>query len=101
MCATGPQINHPDAPEHAADVKAHLSWWRDIWKSQASRGLTEVWAEPEFGPTPYMQTLPFTGQPVADLWDVNKRVAELIEENFAICGMETELAGLASELRAK
>jgi len=99
--AEGPQINHPDAPEHAADVQAHLSWWRDIWKSQAARGLTEVWAEPEFGPTPYMQTLPFTGQPVADLWDVNKRMAELIEENFAICGMETELTGLASELRAK
>eukprot|EP00658_Telonema_sp_P-2_P047365 TRINITY_DN3602_c0_g1_i2.p1 TRINITY_DN3602_c0_g1~~TRINITY_DN3602_c0_g1_i2.p1 ORF type:complete len:345 (-),score=97.77 TRINITY_DN3602_c0_g1_i2:58-1092(-) len=81
--AEGPQINHPDAPEHAQDLAAHLSWWKTIWKAQADRGLAEIWAEPEFGPAPYLQTLPFTQQPVSDLWEVNKRVAELIVENFA------------------
>ena len=83
--AEGPQVNHPDAPEHAADVQAHIGWWQQIWKAQAARGLEEVWAEPEFGPAPYMPSLPFTSQPVSDLWAVNKRVAEMIEENFALC----------------
>lgn len=86
--AEGPQINHPDAPEYASEVQAHLRWWRTIWKSQAQRGMTEVWAEPEFGPVPYMQTLPFTGQPVSDLWTVNQRVAEMLVENFQICQSE-------------
>eukprot|EP00656_Telonema_subtile_P012223 TRINITY_DN16147_c0_g1_i2.p1 TRINITY_DN16147_c0_g1~~TRINITY_DN16147_c0_g1_i2.p1 ORF type:complete len:283 (+),score=94.28 TRINITY_DN16147_c0_g1_i2:142-990(+) len=82
--AEGPQINHPDAPEHAADLAAHMSWWKAIWRAQAARGISEVWAEPEFGPSPYLQTLPFTQQPVADLWAVNKRMAELIDENFPL-----------------
>ena len=42
----------------------------------------EVWAEPEFGPSPYLQTLPHTRAPVADLWDVNARVAKRITAEF-------------------
>ena len=73
----GPQVNEPDAPEHAAAAAAHFSWWRAIWRAQAERaGETgTLWAEPEFGPPPYLHVLPYTQQPVADLWDVNKRIA--------------------------
>jgi len=60
-------------------VNAHFSWWRTIWEAQVKRVGAEsdavLWSEPEFGPPPYLQTLPYTSQPVADLWDVNKRIA--------------------------
>ena len=41
----------------------------------AAHAWQVVWAEAEHGPPPYLQTLPFTKMPVADLWDVNLRVA--------------------------
>ena len=72
----GPQVNEPDAPEHAAAAEAHWGWWRTLWAAQLARsGADVLWAEPEFGPPPYLQVLPYTKEPVADLWDINKRIA--------------------------
>ena len=45
-------------------------WWSQILKAQVQRGAA-VYAEPEFGPAPYMHTMPHTDVPVADLWTVN------------------------------
>jgi len=42
-----------------------------------------VWAEPEHGPPPYLQTLPFSQQPVADLWEVNARMAQRVRTEHA------------------
>ena len=42
---------------------------------------------PEFGPPGYMPTLPYTKQPVADLWELNawmaRRFVRLAEEAIA------------------
>ena len=83
--AEGPQVNDPDAPEHQAAVDAHFAWWRSIWQAQAARATDGevMWAEPEFGPPPYLQTLPFTAAPVADLWDINRRVAARVQTEYA------------------
>lgn len=64
--AQGPQVPDPSAPECAAELAAHEAWWRQIWQAHASRGESEMTATPEFGPPPYMQTLPHTNVPVAD-----------------------------------
>jgi hypothetical protein len=66
----GPQVPDPAAPEYATHLHAHENWWDQVWQSQRSRGLTESWLTPEFGPPPYMHTLPHTHVPVADLADV-------------------------------
>ena len=89
----GPQVNDPDAPEHATAVEAHWKWWRAIWATQLARAAGDdavLWAEPEFGPPPYMQTLPYSQKPVSDLWDVNARVAARarIEFGKAVAGEE-------------
>jgi len=81
-CSQAPQVSHPDDPKHAADVAAHLRWWRAIWTAQLSRGMAEIWSEPEFGPTPYMPTLPWTNMPVANLWAVNSKVAVMLKDEF-------------------
>mmetsp|Transcript_9928 Transcript_9928/g.22569 ORF Transcript_9928/g.22569 Transcript_9928/m.22569 type:complete len:306 (-) Transcript_9928:192-1109(-) len=79
----GPQVAHPDDPHHATELAAHMKWWKTIWRAQLARGMKEVWCEPEFGPAPYMTTLPWTGVPVANLWAVNNRMAELCREEFS------------------
>lgn len=67
---SGPQVPDPAAPEYATHLQAHESWWDQIWASQQARGLTNSWLTPEFGPPPYLHTLPHTRIPVADLADV-------------------------------
>ena len=84
--AEGPQVPEPDAPEYSTEASAHYSWWRTIWAAQAERAAAGdgavVWAEPEFGPPPYLQTQPYTKAPVGDLWDINKRVAARVRTEF-------------------
>jgi hypothetical protein len=61
-------------------------WWAQIFKAQVLRGVA-VYAEPEFGPAPYMHTMPHTNIPVADLWTVNEYMATRLKSLFASsCG---------------
>ncbi|HWQ92481.1 MAG TPA: TIM barrel protein [Clostridia bacterium] len=66
----GPQVPHPGAMEYASHLEAHESWWRLVWEAQLGNGDAVSTLTPEFGPPPYLHTLPFTNQPVADLWNV-------------------------------
>ncbi len=68
--AEGPQVNHPAAPEHAEALAAHDAWWRSIARHRRDEGADQLIFVPEFGPPGYLQTLPFTRQPVSDLWEV-------------------------------
>jgi hypothetical protein len=67
----GPQVNDPRAPENLIFLEQHEKWWNTIWQIQKSR-LQTLYIEPEFGPAPYMQTLPFTLKPVADLEEITE-----------------------------
>ena len=66
----GPQVPDPSAQEYAAHLKAHEGWWDMIWQSQRERAVAESTLTPEFGPPPYLHTLPHTNVPVADLANV-------------------------------
>ncbi|UKS24119.1 sugar phosphate isomerase/epimerase [Paenibacillus sp. HWE-109] len=68
--AQGPQVPDPAAPEYAQELQTHEGWWRQIAEQHRAKGRAEITFTPEFGPPGYMHTLPFTNQPVADLWDV-------------------------------
>ena len=100
--AEGPQVNDPEAPEHAKDVDAHFGWWRTIWQAQAARAGAPpvVWAEPEFGPPPYMQTLPFTNEPVSDWWKINSRLMVRIRSEHARALEEAATKAAAAEAEA-
>lgn len=80
--AESPQVADVSDPGHEADVRAHLDMWREIWRVQREIGMEESLCEVEHGPAPYMQMLPHTGQPVADLWKVNNDVADLFRSEF-------------------
>jgi sugar phosphate isomerase/epimerase len=81
--AQGPQVPHPAAPEYAAALAAHQRWWEQVWAAQRARGETVTTMTPEFGPDGYLQCAPFGGAPVADLWAVNRWMADTERAHFA------------------
>lgn len=78
----GPQVPDPRAPEYSDAVAAHLRWWRSVWEGQRNRGFEVVTMTPEFGPDGYLHLAPFTCEPVADLWELNRYVGALVREAF-------------------
>jgi sugar phosphate isomerase/epimerase len=68
--AEGPQVPDPRAPEYGPAVEAHERWWKNIVRDRGREGAETLSFTPEFGPPDYLHTLPFTRQPVSDLWDV-------------------------------
>jgi len=78
----GPQVNHPAAPENKPFLERHLKWWDAIFSERKKQGETEFTITSEFGPVPYMPTLPFTGQPVANQWEINMYMMNLLKEKY-------------------
>lgn len=68
----GPQVPDPRAPEYKYALDAHQHWWEIIWQSQLKRDFTTTTLTPEFGPDGYLHELPFSKEPVADLWELNQ-----------------------------
>jgi sugar phosphate isomerase/epimerase len=79
----GPQVNDPRSPANAEAVERFESWWRDIFRQRAVQGAGRVTVTPEYGPPPYMPTIPFTDAPVADLWELCLWGATRVRELFA------------------
>jgi sugar phosphate isomerase/epimerase len=79
----GPQVPHPAAPEYEPCLRSHQSWWEIIWRSQIKRQYSVTTITPEFGPDGYLHQMPFTKQPVADLWELNTWMAKEEINHFA------------------
>jgi hypothetical protein len=79
----GPQVPDPRAPEWARHLAAHEKWWELIRVSQQQRGMAVATVTPEFGPAPYLHTLPFTQAPVADLADICDWMARRLKNQHA------------------
>ena len=78
----GPQVPHPAAPEYAYALKAHQLCWEHFWEAQYGRGFEVSTMTPEFGPDGYLHMLPFTQEPVADLWEINSWMGTIEAEHF-------------------
>jgi sugar phosphate isomerase/epimerase len=77
----GPQVNDPRAPEWAEALETHLAWWDKIVQSHREKG-TILTITTEFGPTPYMPTVPYTQMPVANQWEVNVYMMNLLKSRY-------------------
>ena len=71
----GPQVADPRAPEWIPYMEGFETWWDMIWKAQKERGDEFSTMTPEHGPPSYQQTVPFSGEPMAHIWDVNHWIA--------------------------
>lgn len=78
----GPQVPHPAASEYSDCLAFHQKFWEAVWQSQQERGYSVTSMTPEFGPDHYLHTLPFTNQPVADLWQINTWMGECERSHF-------------------
>jgi sugar phosphate isomerase/epimerase len=80
----GPQVSDPRAPEWQAALEAHLDWWQKIVDYRRREGAELLTICPEFGPPDYMPTLPYTRQPVVDLFQVNCHMKELLKQRLRV-----------------
>ncbi|MBN7815604.1 sugar phosphate isomerase/epimerase family protein [Algoriphagus pacificus] len=78
--AEGPQVNNPAAPEWKNALKVHLDIWEEIIRNSDDETFTIT---TEFGPPPYLPTIPFTNKPIADQWEANVFIMKAIQERFA------------------
>ena len=79
----GPQISDPRAPEWEPELNIHFSWWDRVLKQKLRTGATSITMTTEFGPPGYMPALPYTRQPIADLWEINTHMMKLWRERYA------------------
>ncbi|NEQ53296.1 MAG: sugar phosphate isomerase/epimerase [Leptolyngbya sp. SIO3F4] len=77
------QVPDPRADEYKDALTAHERWWSLIWEKQRQRGMSRTTMMPEFLYDGYMQTLPYTGMPVADVWEITCWMAQRQRQRFA------------------
>lgn len=79
----GPQVADPRAPEWKYAVDAHFAWWDKVVerKKKAGEPLTIL---TEFGPPLYMQTLPYTLQPLSNQWEINVYMMQLLRKRYGM-----------------
>jgi sugar phosphate isomerase/epimerase len=78
----GPQVNDPRAPEWKEALEAHLGWWDKIVerKRAANEPLTFL---TEFGPADYMPTEPYSRKPLANQWEINVWIKDLLRKRYS------------------
>ncbi len=77
----GPQVNDPAAPEWKNTVDQHLTWWDEIVRLHKRQNIP-LTITTEFGPAGYLPTLPYTQQPVADQWQINVYMLNLLKARY-------------------
>jgi hypothetical protein len=78
----GPQIPDPEAPAWKYSVDKFLGWWDQIVKAHMALKRNVVTFTTEFGPPPYLHTLPFTNRPVADQFEINCYMKNLLRKRY-------------------
>jgi len=80
--ATSPQITDPRASDCKEVVEAHVRWWERVAECHKKNNSEFLPVCSEFGPPEYMVTLPSTGKPIADQWEINCYMKEMLKERL-------------------
>lgn len=78
----GPQVADPRAPEWEPQVNAHFAWWDRVVERKKKAGERITFLT-EFGPPLYMQTLPYTLQPLSNQWEINVYMMQLLRKRYS------------------
>jgi sugar phosphate isomerase/epimerase len=79
----GPQVADPRAPEWEYAVKKHFEWWDKVVEQKKNEGKPITFLT-EFGPPLYMQTLPYTLQPLSNQWEINVYMLNLLRKRYGV-----------------
>ncbi len=77
----GPQVNDPRAPEWELVLNTHLTWWDKVVERKALEGKP-ITVLTEFGPPTYMPTLAYTLTPVANQWEINVHMMNMLRKRW-------------------
>jgi hypothetical protein len=80
--AISPQVTDPRASQWKEAVEAHVRWWEKIAEHHKNKDSEFLPICSEFGPPEYMATLPSTGKPIADQWEINCYMKEMLKERL-------------------
>jgi sugar phosphate isomerase/epimerase len=78
----GPQVADPRAPEWKYAVDAHFTWWDKVVEQKKKAGEPITFLT-EFGPPLYMQTLPYTLQPLSNQWEINVYMMQVLRKRYS------------------
>jgi hypothetical protein len=88
----GPQVPDPRIGEWQEALAKHLHWWDQVAARHRAANTT-LTVTTEFGPFPYMVHHPATGQPIADQWQVNVFMLQLLKNRYTAKIPSMERAG--------
>jgi sugar phosphate isomerase/epimerase len=80
----GPQVTDPRFAEWHYATTVFTGWWTQILEHKITSGEKTFTITPEFGPPPYMLTNPITGKPVADQFELNYFIKDLIKNSLRL-----------------
>lgn len=78
----GPQVPDPRADEWKYALDNFLHWWDRIVAVNANAGCKILPLTTEFGPKPYMPAIPFTNSAVADQFEINCFMKDLLHDRY-------------------
>ena len=78
----GPQVSDPRAPEWKFAADAHFGWWDRVVEQKKKEGK-RMTILTEFGPPDYMPTTAYTRQPLADQWQINKYMLDVLRKRYS------------------
>lgn len=78
----GPQITDPRDTNWKEAVDYHIGWWKRIVEIRRKEGMPVFTITSEFGPFPYMIIMPFTRQPIANQWEINVYMMNMLKETL-------------------
>lgn len=78
-----PQVNDPRAPEWEEALNIHLHFWDQVIANHLKRKSEVFTITTEFGPAPYLPLMPYTKQPIADQWEINIFMKDLLTKRYS------------------
>ena len=81
--AQSAQVPDPRSESWKLEVEIHLKWWDRIVQKRLGDGTDMITVTPEFGPIPYMTVIPYTQIPIADQWQLNIYIMNLLKNRYA------------------
>lgn len=82
--AEGPQITDPRLQEWEEALNFHMSCWDKVVDNFHKLNKEYLTVTSEFGPYPYMFHLPYTKMPVANQWEINVYMKDLLKARYSL-----------------
>jgi len=77
-----PQVTDPRIKHWQYALEKHLNWWDEIINHCKQKQSGVLTITPEFGAEPYMTLTPETNEPIANQWDINVYMMDLLKKRY-------------------